>query len=241
MTEKDTDYLIGSDAIDDFDFHCETSKFTYTGDEADVATLILEGKTDNEDVPVLSEENENALRINIGKGWVIGNSGQSIEHETGKITKPINPKSHYGLWLDACISELGILGTLKARGTMRDAKTWLGLSFHIDRKEFKATINNEAVTWSKPLPSKFLGEAGGAVVAKTGKASEAVAPVSDAVAGEVPDFVGGKTLALLLKTASESEDYSQFVDRAFDVSGVSESKEIQSWLMSEDSFKSLKK
>lgn len=235
---KDPDWDVRSDLIDDFRFDIESAKFAYDSQDAETVALVLEGKTDNEEEPVLSEANENALRIKVGKRWIVTGDQTGIEHDSGK-PKPLNPNSHYGMWVAACIDELGIGTTLKTRGSMRDAAVWEGLSFHIERREFSGKIDGEDRKWSKALPTKFLGEAGGKTAAKKSatKTEAPAAATSDAV--ELPTMKPS-IKAALVKAAKEAEDYSSFVDAAFEVKGVSDDTDLQAFLMNEASFEALK-
>lgn len=234
---KDMDWAVASDLIDDFDFTIESAKFQYDSQDAETVVLVLEGKTSDEDTPVLSEEQENALRVKVGKKWIITGDQTSIEHESGK-PKPLNPNSHYGMWVAACIDDLGIVDTLRSRGTLRDAKVWEGLVLHIERKEFSGKIEGEDRKWSKALPSKFIGEAG-----KANVSAESAAPAATEAPAAASNGIPNMKAALkakLTKAAKDSADYSAFVDAAFEVPGVSDDTDLQAWLMSEESFNTLK-
>lgn len=255
MPKQDEDWAVKSDLIDDFDFTVTGAKFAYQGDDAETVAIIFEGDTSDEDTPRLDEENENALKVKVGKRWVVTDDGTKIEHDTGK-RKPLNPNSHYGMWVAECLDTLGIGGVLKDRGSMRDAEVWLGLSFHIVRKEFTGEIDGEKRKWSKALPVKFLGEAGSgsgsgkvtklpakpkaATKAAAAKAEDAGDEGDGTGAGDLLPEMEAKTKAKLTALAKTSGDFAAFVSKAFDLDEVAESAELQAFLMEEASWELLK-
>lgn len=161
--------------LDDFWLDVESAKFGYhekIGD-GEASCLILSGKTDNDDVPTLDEDNEEKmaqpLYVSCGSKFEVVKGGKSVEHESGDEDKLFHRSSNLGLWIER-VKKIGgdTLALLIDKGDPRVASTWVGLSIHLKREDVEGREKPVLL----PTKIKLADEAGSKKGKKAGKVSK---------------------------------------------------------------------
>lgn len=154
---------------DDWDFWADKATYGYRDEylSGEVPLLILEGADPD------GEVRENIWAI--GKGWEVEDGGAKVTHSKGKTR--FHKMSNVGMMIDALVGTLGIGDKLRARGEATEAKTWVGIGMHLNRKKIvrEGLVDDAGNTKTSDvlLPTTFLGFRDGGGGGATGKAGGA--------------------------------------------------------------------
>lgn len=144
----------------------------------------------------------------VGNGWEPGPNGVSIRREDGNTTRQVQKQSAYGQWIESVKEIAGndpnCMSVLEQRPDVREASVWLGLGFHVARKEENYNIKDRATgqmverTSQRLIAESFLGVIG-QVTAQPQTAAQPVAqaqaPVAAAPAPVAPAPVAAQAPA----------------------------------------------
>lgn len=246
MPQPTGSWKTGSGLLDDFDFSIEEAWFGTHEKYGDTVLLNLRGIAEQDvDGNIEVVDDEQVLLFSCGDGWEVAKGGTLATHSAGKDTFINN--SNMGRLINAVVG-LGdeVLEEMQGRGETYEADTWVGLKFHIERKQFtfKDRQTGEATTYEVPLPTDFLGtfEPEGEEKPKAkptartrGKAKAEPEPEADEAEAEEeapkPRRRGKKANTALrdavIAFASEYEDHADFVEEVFDPEEFDQAEALQ--------------
>lgn len=184
-----------------------------------VALLHLTVMTDD---PEVGEAGRTTNLYTLGKGWEPAEGGKSAVHESGKKRK-LNANAGVALLTQAAL-DIGV--NLRERGLPWESKTWTGLDFEWERKEFSFK-NDEGKdqTYGRLLPVALRGQAPTGGASSSGPA-QAPAPSAAPTAPATPEptatgngSLGGMEKVQLIKLAQSIKagggTHDQFMEQAF--------------------------
>lgn len=189
-----------------------------------IALLHLVTMTDD---PEIGEAGRTTALYTLGKGWEPAEGGKSAVHESGKKRK-LNANSGVALLTQAAL-DIGV--NLRERGLPWESKTWTGLDFEWERKEFSfKNDEGKEQTYGRMLPVALRGQAGtGTPPQAAAAAAPPTAPAAQAAPAPTPSTpeptqttngaIDGMTKVGLIKLAKEVKanggTHDQFMERAF--------------------------
>lgn len=259
MSDEFDPFALSTGLPDQLDITIEEAWFEFDPQYNDGQTLVFKitGMTNDEE---FGEAGRGTLMYPCGAGWNVADRGAKAVREDGNERKGFNNGSGYGLFIDAAIGCDGAENVLRSegRGDPRNAGMWVGLSWHVDRKE--RDYGGDIGKRSRLLPTKFLGEGGisGTPNKATGPAKKATGPVKSAgpvkAAGPVKKaapaavqelpadeptntgaggFAPGDALYdTLYAMALAAPDHDTFMEQAFSsVEGVNGNEEVEAAVM----------
>lgn len=112
--------------LDKADIKVTKATFNYdaTYNNGEQLLFILEGTSDHPDYPEFTQF------FSIGKGWEQVGRGEAVEGSLEGFHK----QTQYWRFIEGAL-ECGAGEVLQARGTPDKAEIWLGLEFHVERKD----------------------------------------------------------------------------------------------------------
>ncbi len=138
------------------------------------------------------------ILLPVGDGWEPGPGGSEVRREDGNATRQVQKQSAYGQWIGSVIDiakvDPACMAVLQTRTNVKEAVTWLGLGFHVARKEEKYTMKDRQTqqmierTTQRLIAESFLGVMGQAAPAPVAPTPVAPppAPVAPPVAAVQP-------------------------------------------------------
>lgn len=148
-----------SGLLDDFDFSIEEAWFGTAEKFGDAVLLHLRGIAEQEvDGEMVVVDEEHTLLYGLGDGWEVAAGGTAVTHSAGKTTFTNN--SNIGRLIDSIVGLGGeVVEEMEGRGDTYQAETWIGLKFHIERRQFsfRNRETGEQVSYEVPLATDFLG------------------------------------------------------------------------------------
>lgn len=229
-TEVPTGWKTTSGLLDDFDIDVNEAFFgtnpKFKDRDGNLITLLhLRGPASQEDengeMTVVDEEQ--TLLYGTGPGWEIQEGGQSVA-KAGSDN--FSNQSSIGRLVDAVIA-LGpeVAVQITGRGHPREAATWEGTRWHMQRKpfEFKDRNSGQMNKYEVVLPTAYLGLVEEAAPAKAGgkkatagtkKAAPAAkaAPAPKKKAAPAASDNGLRAAIVSWANEYEFEDHGQFVN-----------------------------
>jgi len=173
MTTGSWELSESSGLLDKADIVITGAEFNYDAGYADgeQLLLILSGTSNQEGWEEFTQF------LSIGKGWDSPDNGATVEGN-----EMFNKNSQYGLFIQGAIDS-GAGGVLQERGFPNKASIWVGLQFHVERKD--VDYGGEIGVKQVLVPTAYNGESGKADAPVATPTETGAAPVasngSDAV------------------------------------------------------------
>lgn len=150
------EYTLGTGLLENENVWFDQATFSYDADYNKGQSLCLVVQARCED-----GRTEKVL-LPVGDGWEAAPGGNEIRREDGNVGRKVQKQSAYGQFFQSVVDLIPVnpqLGqVLEARpGGARDATTFVGLGFHVIRKEEHFKINGEDRTTQRLLADGFIG------------------------------------------------------------------------------------
>lgn len=172
--------------------------------------LMLKQTTDSALHPEWTEQ------LRVGEQWESFDGGQTIENKDNPEKKNVHMNSRYGEFQTRMI-ECGVTPQqLRAKGTPREAKTWVG--FVITWGEVSKDYSMERE--GKQVEGKSRYNMPVAVQAESGATIFTNAPVQSTGQSSALDGVSEELATALREARAASSSHSEFVDKAIGLTGV---------------------
>jgi hypothetical protein len=163
-----------------------------------------------------------------GKGWEAINKGAAAEKNGGTGKQSFNNQTNFGRLIDSAVN-CGAGPQLAPRGQTYQAATWIGTQWHTTTEVIETTnpTTGESNTKDVVVFGRFLGVGDGgqpAAAASNGNGRAAAASAID------PDIEA----QLIALAKQHSGNHDAFMEAAFDVPGVQDSKQLTNLVVDAD-------
>jgi hypothetical protein len=191
----------------DFDFTVHSAYFSTHADyQAGQQLLLFLIGTDN------SDEEPVEIRMSLGADWVTGDGGNTIRHPKSE-NKHIQKNSIYGHWIEHSL-RIPTLEQFLLTQDPRDARTWIGLTLHLDMAEL--TFGKNIDPQERLMPTSLIGQqAQSALTEPTTPARvDPATLVAEAKARKQPSTNGSGLRTEMIRLAKESPSFEEFLESA---------------------------
>jgi hypothetical protein len=188
----------------------DSARFTYNTKLGEDLVLTLAGTYVDPDT---DEKIEHEESYKCGSGWEAASGGAAARREDGR-SKMFNGRTAVVQFIQHAVKAGVTEREIMDAGGPSSVDWVIGRTFLMEQVPFTGTINGEKAEWTKFLPMKVVG--GKAATSSTDSSATitALAPSSDSA-------VSKALQAKLTKLAKSCDTHDEFIDKAFDVDGVS--------------------